>query len=404
MMPSSLAATNVAGGMSYHHQSAGAHTVDELLSELSRQLIGNTRRYSRASASQQRAGNAMRISKPSSASNSPRSSALQARRKTLIGDGFRGGFQTLSPAMDVDRPHLPTPGSEVSNESFYRQPTSRSARPVSWHPSSQHAQPSYYTQQDAMLHAFPTYNDAEALASLQQFPPTPTVYSGYTSPADPFSPLTLPYSGFSSQQQQQQQQMYSPLNQPMPVSQQVPMYPPTSCASGYSPATTLSEMPQLRHEGALPSWEVQPTATFNQHTTPPTPEDFVCNLNPTLPLGQQQQQQQSQPDPAPQSYQTVIIHDDEAGDDSEEGEILYGMGLYDAPDHSKQHESTATTLHQSVVFSLLGSGRSEEEEEVDSGKGLGLKLEDAWEPPASDDEDDEEEEGEGEEDGEGQDD
>jgi hypothetical protein len=124
------------------------------------------------------------------------------------------------------------------------------------------------------------------------------------------------------------------------------------------------------------------------------------------PPQQQQQQQQQQPQqPAKQetthqqqqAYQP-LIHDDDAADESE-GEILYGMGLYDAPDHSK---GSSATLHQSVVLSLLGGTR--EQNELDTGNGLGLKLEDAWEPPASEDEDEEDDEegADSEEDGEGE--
>jgi hypothetical protein len=78
-------------------------------------------------------------------------------------------------------------------------------------------------------------------------------------------------------------------------------------------------------------------------------------------------------------------------DNGEEGEILYGMGLYDAP-----APKSSDTLHQSVVLSLLGGVK--DEEETDGGRGLGLKLEDAWEPPASPsgDEDEEGEDGDGE--------
>jgi len=100
--------------------------------------------------------------------------------------------------------------------------------------------------------------------------------------------------------------------------------------------------------------------------------------------GEQQPQYLSpmKPEPAQQAYQP-LIHDDD-NDDEPEGEILYGMGLYDAPDQTKG----PAALHQSVVLSLLGGAR-DQREVLDTGKGLGLKLEDAWEPPASDDDDDE---------------
>lgn len=68
-------------------------------------------------------------------------------------------------------------------------------------------------------------------------------------------------------------------------------------------------------------------------------------------------------------------------DDSEsEGEILYGMGLYDVP-----NRDPVLDFHRTTVFSLLGGAYPEP-------TGKGLKLEDAWDPPASDDEEEDEDE------------
>ncbi|KAK4153136.1 hypothetical protein C8A00DRAFT_43915 [Chaetomidium leptoderma] len=406
MMPS-LVGTNMAG-VAHQHVSGGAYTVDTMLNELSKQLIGNTRRYSRASnGGQPRVGNAMRISKPGSASNSPRSSTLQSRRRTLIGDGFRGGLQMQSPAMD--QMYMATPAPESRSESFYDGETTRPARPLSWHPSSQNAQQSLYSHQDssnAMLYSYSTYSDAEILASLQHLPPTPAVYSGYTSPADPFSPLSLPYSSFNSSQP-----IYSPPSQPIPTpppqqqqqqQHQAPVFRPGSF-SNYTSASEISYLPPSNVADEFLSWDAYPSSNtlLNRHTAPPTPEDFACSLmsNQAVETGTQQQQQQQQQHQQHQQPAQPLIHDDE-NDDESDGEILYGMGLYDAPDHGKG-------LHQSVVLSLLGSAR-DPREEIDTGKGLGLKLEDAWEPPASededDDDDDDEEEEDDDDDGEGQDD
>ncbi|KAK4103917.1 hypothetical protein N658DRAFT_235354 [Parathielavia hyrcaniae] len=422
MMPS-LLGTNMIG-VPQHQVSGGAYIVDTMLSELSRQLVGNTRRYSRSSNGQQRAmGNAMRIAKPSSANNSPRSSTLQSRRRTLIGDGFWGGLQTQSPAADN---YLPTPSSDAPTDGLYeRGPPARPARPVSWHPSSQgaHFSQHQYSNNGAMLYPYPSQGDIEMLASLQHLPPTPAgVYSGYTSPAEAFSPLSLPYSSFSSSSRQ----FCSHVSEPVPAPQQhqqqpTPAFHPADSCANYPPSTaSLPEIPYLpplygAGENAPLAWEAyQPYPAAN--TAPPTPEDLACGVLPIAgsimdtTVHQQQQQQQQQPPPAKQEplvqqttyRQPLIIHDDDddddINDDEAEGEILYGMGLYDAPDHGKRPSSR--TLHRSVVLSLLGGARdpgvddddddAEEEdeeeqqgeEEDDSGKGLGLKLEDAWEPPA----------------------
>jgi hypothetical protein len=396
MMPSLVGANMV--GVPHHQVSSGAYTIDAMFNELSRQLGGHTRRYSRAANGQQRAGNAMRITKPNSASNSPRSSTLQARRRTLIGDAFRGGLQAPSPA--VHQAQLPTPSSAPQDECFYGRETSRPARPVSWHPSSQDAQQSLYAQPDTNFYSYSAYDDA--LASLQHFPPTPGPGSGYTSPMESFSPLSLPYSSFSSSQQQ----IYSSMSQPVPAAhqQQAAAFSSATCSSDYAAVAAPSEIPYLPLTHAADdtiAWDHHPdsTALFSRPTAPPTPEDFAYALDPnqvTETLAQQKQP--TKPEAAQQAYQP-LIHDDE-NDDESEGEILYGMGLYDAPGQVKE-----SSLHQSVVHSLLGGVRDNKEEE-DTGKGLGLKLEDAWEPPASEDENEEDndEDNDEDDDGEGQDD
>lgn len=348
----------------------------------------------------------MRISKPGSASNSPRSSALQARRRTLIGDGFRGGLLTPSPATDRMQHYTPAP--ETVNEPFYQRASTRSARPVSWHPSSQNMQQALLDQHgdgNAMLYPYSAYSDAEMLASLQHFPPTPAVYSGYASPVEPFSPLCLPYSDFGSQP------MCSPLSQPAPTPQHQPQqqqqqaFYPVPC-SRYSPASRCTETsylpPPSVADESLSSWDSYPSNSdfFNRPTAPPTPEDFACNLAPSQAAGataQQQPQQQTKQEAAQLPAYQPLIRDEAAANDSE-GEILYGMGLYDAPGNSKD----CSVLHESVVLSLLGGSR-DQGDGLDTGKGLGLKLEDAWEPPASEDEEEEEEDDDSGDDGEGQD-
>ncbi|KAK3308839.1 uncharacterized protein B0T15DRAFT_120529 [Chaetomium strumarium] len=381
MLPSLYGTNNT--GAAHDPVSSGTYTVDTMLNELSRQLTVNTRRHSRACNGQPRGGNPMRISKPGSANSSPRTSAFQSRRRTLIGDGFQGKLQTQSPV--TGQAYLPTPASEAPSEFFYGR-ESRPARPLSWHPSSQYAQQTPFPQHDSsgnVLYQFPAYSDAEMLAALQQMPPTPTVYSGYTSPAESFSPLSLPYSNLSSQQQQQQG----------------PTYPPAVC-SDYPSAGALSEIPYLpppQAGSASFAWEPCPanTSMLSRHTAPPTPEDFACSLMLNQAAGEaraalpQQPTKQSAAISSRQSFEPLIRSDE--NDEESEGEILYGMGLYDEPDHRR-----APSLHQSVVLSLLGSA-VDPKEETDSGEGLGLKLEDAWEPPASEDEEDGEDDGEGQE-------
>lgn len=388
----------------HHHVPSGAYTVDTMLNEISRQLVGNTKRYSRGSSGQQRVPTAMRISKPGSASNSPRSSTLQSRRRTLIGDGFQG--RLISPA--VESTYLPTPASEIPSEPLYER-NCRPARPVSWHPSPHyHTQQPLYPQQVGSTPAcpYPTYGEVDILASLQHLPPTPAIYSGYASPTESFSPLSLPYSSFSSQP------VYSPPSQPAPVQQeqqeqqeeqQAPAAFRSSPCVDYSPAAAVPELaylPASRLTDDSLTWESYPpcNSLLDQHTAPPTPEDFACSItsnDAAAPVAETRIQKEA-------AYQTVIV--DDSGDDESEGEILYGMGLYDAPDHGKGvtdgDGSSLGMLHRSAIFSLLSSRDADraraEDDCSDTGKGLGLKLEDAWEPPVSDDEEDEDADADGE--------
>ncbi|KAK0752356.1 hypothetical protein B0T18DRAFT_320364, partial [Schizothecium vesticola] len=390
-MMSSFLNTNMVGGQ--HFAPTGYITNAAMLDELSRQLAtaSNSRRYSKGS-SNQRAGNmgtAMRITKPGSASNSPRSSGYHARRKTLVGEGNQRPH--LQP---VDMSYLPAPTAAVSREFAY-EPETRPARPVSWHPSSQqqqqqqqqqiqHASQLQHPQQMTMGYPFPNFTDAELFPSYQQFPPTPIAYSGYASPASTFSPLSLPYASVGSQQYQ------SPAIQAMPnqqLQQQCSQTYNSMQHSGSSTAVSSAEMPylpapKLTVTGGSLDWEAFRAHGFDKYAAPPTPEDYVSR--PPLPMAAMKAEvsigatkvanEDAMPFPA--------LLDDE---DESEGEILYGMGLYDEPDRD-----TVATLHRSTVLSLLGGAYPEP-------TGKGLKLEDAWEPPVSDEEDggDEEEDAEG---------
>ncbi|KAL2023917.1 hypothetical protein VTK56DRAFT_694 [Thermocarpiscus australiensis] len=402
-MTPSLLSTSIVGAPP-HHVSSGAYAVDTILNELSRELVVNGRRYSRGSSGQLRLGSAMRVSKPGSANNSPRSSALPSKRRTWIGDGSPGKPYPQYPAMNPT--YLPTPASESPGETFYERGI-RPARPVSWHPSSLHnsQQTRFYQQgSSSVCYPYSAYDDGEILAGLQHLPPTPAVCSGYTSPAESFSPLSLPYSSFGSEEP------CCPPNQPVRAQRQqpkqAPPFHPTPGAT-YDPAGTISQvpyLPALRVAGDPMAWESNParSAMVNRPTAPPTPEDFACNLLPNHAaypeIGTTVQQEKAHEKGAvARSYQPLIHtgEDQDWDNGKDEGEILYGLGLYDPPDHSKAvfgdgEDPTLGLLHQSTIFPLLGARDADRgrlrEEESETGRGLGLKLEDAWEPPASEDE------------------
>lgn len=67
-------------------------------------------------------------------------------------------------------------------------------------------------------------------------------------------------------------------------------------------------------------------------------------------------------------------------DDETDGEVLYGMGLYDAPERDAAVLDSWRTYRPSVMPLLAGV-------EETAPRGRGLKLEDAWDPPVSDEED-----------------
>jgi len=384
MMPSMLNTNHMVGGP--QHFPHTDYSTDAMLDELSRQLsaANNSRRLSRGSGSQ-RLGNAMRIVKPGSANNSPRSNIVQSRRRTLISEG-----QQRPHLQPMDASYLPTPTYELNCEPLY-EPEKRPARPVSWHPSSvQHPQQQPYPQQAALHCNFSAHSEVEHLASFQQFPPTPTAYSGYNSPASAFSPLSLPYSNINSQQyyspstrslpsqppqlqaQQQQQQQH--------ISTYQPNLSPSYSSAGTNSASLSSELPYLpaprlpTMAGGALDWDAFAAQGFDRYAAPPTPEDFVIHHQPLRKV--------ETAAPAKVVPEVETLPYQPLDDDESEGEILYGMGLYDAPDRD-----STLDFHRSAVFSLLGNSAVYPEPTR-----KGLKLEDAWEPPASDDEDEEEEE------------
>lgn len=99
-------------------------------------------------------------------------------------------------------------------------------------------------------------------------------------------------------------------------------------------------------------------------TAPPTPEDLP-KLQQAEPLVVKEE-----------SYPEAEAQQEE----EEEGDILIGLGLYDPPEKYPYHGEGG----------MLGASFEPQ--------GKGLKLEDAWEPPASEDEDEEDGEGEAEDD------
>lgn len=252
---------------------------------------------------------------------------------------------------------LPTPGPDAFGNTYY-EPVKRTTRPMSWHPSTnflQTQQLASATMQQHTQYPFPNCCDSESYAQPAQFPPTPAAYSAYSSPVSTFSPLSVPYSAY-----QLPQQIYT-----SPVWNASGAHASVAATMGSGPFDTGSvyapvSVPDYVEPSHSPvSWANAPTICYDQNmTAPPTPEDL----------------------PKVQHAEPMVVKEEcfaasEAQED-EEGDILIGLGLYDPPEKLPYHEEGG----------LLSASFEP--------KGKGLKLEDAWEPPASDDEDDEDGEGE----------
>lgn len=308
-------------------------------------IVEASRRLSRTHNGQ-RSGSSMRISKPSSANNSPGASSL--RRTMAGGDGqsYKRTQQTQ------EQPSL------LNN-------ANRPARPVSWHPSSHIFTPQPYAMHQHQQPAFPPLTPAiyteqqELVGAYPSLSPVMASYSNNTSPCSGFSPL--PMANYQNCTPQYLNQAAWDLPQPS----QYPQYP--------------DAIPALTHGSNLdtPAANNMDWTSYMPHgmsnTTPPTPDSFVC-----LP--------QSEPavseDPVP--FESL-----DTADDEDEGEILVGMGLYDTPE--KYEEDPQLNNYRSTAGYLLGAPYQRKEP-----TGKGLKLEETWVPPQSDesgdDEEDEEEE------------
>lgn len=281
----------------------------------------------------------MRVTKPSSANTSPRAPMYPSRRRITVNDqAFR---QEQQRRMELA--------------------SGRTSRPVSWHPNTFFYTPQPYMNQQAACHPFSTpnvYADQDPDSAYPHLSPMMTSYSNNVSPCSSFSPLPLAY-------QNQAPQYLSP--NAWNTQRNGPYYP--SDNQIYPEA-----LPALTHApgSGMPSDTSGNWGNYIMNgvsrTTPPTPDSFV---NP----------QQPQP--------SVSENFDETLDDNEdEGEILVGMGLYDTPEKYQQ-EDPQLNNYRSTVSSLLGSTFRAKEP-----TGKGLTLEQAWEPPKSDneDEDDDQEE------------
>lgn len=329
--------------------------VQMFLETVSREMAQPSHSRNRLSLSNgQRNMAPMRVTKPSSTSNSPRCSTKQNRRRTLMSDSSYPRQMTM---LNQQQQMMAT-NEWGSNNGLPAQMSTRSNRPVSWHPSSQ--QQMYQPMQSTNGYPFPQeyYNFDVS---------TPAVYSGYASPDSSFSPASMPFSEdhhnsfpfTTAPTSYPLDQLYTPDHTPL----ENPMM---------APFTNNNQDPTMYSHF---DWNNFAATGFENGTAPPTPENF-------LPI--------QHPEPTFTPEESIPYHP--LSDDEPEGEELIGMGLYDTPDHSKTSLSDPQLDNYRMMSSLLGSTCRRPEP-----AGKGLKLEETWQPPCEkDDDEDEEEDGEGE--------
>ncbi|CAG8977298.1 hypothetical protein HYALB_00012583 [Hymenoscyphus albidus] len=326
-------------------------TVESLLEDMSKQMaLSNLTRFSRNSNAPytgRASCGSMRVVKPNSANNSPRGSMGMGRRRTVMADST---YRRMAPVADEQIvPSMST--GYISNDGLQVPP--RSSRPVSWHPSSQQ-----FPQQSQPYYQTPTYE-----FNNQQFsylPPTPAVYSGYTSPVSNFSPASIPYTGYEQQYFPDLQQHYL-ASQPSYLMEQQIQYSPSSVVDLDS-----IQYPQCEWNGFVAN-------SFESSTAPPTPDNFLPNQHPEPSF------------PSEESIPYQSLDDDESRDD------LVGLGLYDTPEAAKSPEPDPQLDNYRMMNQLLEFNYRRPEP-----AGKGLKLEEGWTPPSDDEKDDDEADGEGE--------
>lgn len=329
-------------------------TVDSLLDDVSQQMVqmsNLSRRSSRASIGQRPASSMphpMRITKPSSANNSPQRPLAAARRRSVMNDG-----------LNYRRPIQQSEVSNGCNEGF--QNTARSSRPLSWHPSSQLAS---QTNTYGTLPYLATTVDTGCL------PYSPSVYSGYNSPALSLSPYSDGYSNPYQSANMSAGFYQTSFENPTPSCVPTPTYPTSFAQPQYPNQMCVSRGDSF--DSSIYShfdWNNYSHNNFNTATTPPTPEALlpIQTLHHAVPVQQ-----------GPLSCHPF----EEVEDD---GEVLVALGLYDAPEKSPVSDGYLNNFQRTVASHLFESVPRKES------MGKGLKLEETWNPPANGDENDGEE-------------
>ncbi|KAL1895217.1 hypothetical protein Sste5346_005362 [Sporothrix stenoceras] len=389
---------------------------DAFLEDLSRQLASASstirRRHSRSSQYGSRTpGSAMRITKPTSANNSPQSSVMMQARKRMAQDASMYASPHRIPQQLITAPDYLAINNRYDTSA--EAAASRPARPVSWHPSSTYLMPNQLPMQQmplslatnfqvpAQMSAYATpalpAADYEPFPSMQPFTLSPSAYSNQTSPSTAFSPYSGNFDSTAAGH------YYSP--NPWALSPSVnangvmfdKLPSPVDCPA----LINTSHSQQQQQQAPINQSQVYQEQPQNVHSQPTTEASTSTEWNSfathgfTAPRTPPDNNGFSAAEPAqariPSEGSIVACQEQ---DDEPEGEILVGMGLYDPPE--KEVMDPTLQNYRSSVAQLLGSAYKFPEP-----TGKGLKLEDAWEPPENldddEEEDDEERDAEGEE-------
>ncbi|KFY30493.1 hypothetical protein V494_08144 [Pseudogymnoascus sp. VKM F-4513 (FW-928)] len=336
-----------------------------LLEDVSRQMASSnlSRRHSRGS-NNQRIGGSMRISKANSTNNSPRNSTTLNRRRTVMGDSYRRQPSAVNQSMSAS--------GEPSQAYLTPLQAASQTRPLSWHPSAYSTYDVPY--QPVFNPSIPDYS--MSYSNNQELPHTPALQSSYGSPSAAFSPESQPWTNYDQEYPlyDTSSLMQQSLNAPM---DDYNMY-------AHYQLQLAEQTEQTSYNDCMnPSiyshfdWNNFAANGFEDGTAPPTPENF-------LPI--------QHPEPPCAIEATIPYHS--LDDQEDEGEILVGMGLYDTPEKSSHPDVQLEQYRTAMISQYLGSTHRAAAEST----GKGLKLEETWNPPASEDGEDDEQDAEGAED------
>lgn len=209
-----------------------------------------------------------------------------------------------------------------------------------------------------------SYSNSEDLAH------TPALQSNYGSPSATFSPESQPWTNYDQEYPLYDTSLMQPsFNNPMANYTdyaQLQLHLAAHAAHQQTQQTSYNDYMNPSIYSHF-DWNNFAATGFEDGTAPPTPENFLPIQHPE----------------APCAIETTIPYHS-LDDQEDEGEILVGMGLYDAPEKASPTDLQQWEQYQTAMISkYLGST----ERAVAESMGKGLKLEETWNPPASEDED-----------------